>query len=151
MAGMTLTNGRIVDELAHECQIRDAYKRHLLSERPREKFIAKEVTYTLSSVRADMRTLDSDGIIREWEFKKKATVTSIGQILNYVRLAREEYDFKRRVRGVIAALDFDKDLFRTIEMMNLGIELVQIPPWMYRGGMLPIALDEDPGFSMPEE
>src|SRR5207237_389767 len=113
----------------HESRIRDLYAERLEQERPFERFVNKEVRYRLSGVRADMRTVDRRGLLREWEFKIHGDYRALGQILIYVAHARHELGF-RPVQGVIAAFTFLPELRRAVEIMNLNIELLTLPPWM---------------------
>jgi hypothetical protein len=84
-----------------------------------------------------MRTVDKTQLLREWEFKIHADYRALGQILTYIALARRERDFARVVRGVIAAFDFQPEVRLAIEVLNLGIELVILPPWMAAAGGIP--------------
>jgi hypothetical protein len=128
--------GLLKSDFEHECRVRNCFRDHLGTLRPGEELHSVEVQYKSSKRRADMRTVTQDNVILEWEFKIRAGVDSIGQVLNYVRIAREEFCFAP-VRGVIAALGFENDVVRTCEVMNLGIELVKIPIWMHAGGKIP--------------
>lgn len=121
---------------AHESRIRNLFAQRLDLERPFERFVKKEVRYRRSTVRADMRTVDCNGLMREWEFKIHADYRALGQILIYVAHARQELGF-RPVQGVIAAFTFVAELRRAVEIMNLNIELLTIPPWMRAAGDIP--------------
>jgi RecB family endonuclease NucS len=123
---------------AHETHIRNAYSTNLSFYRPLEALIKREVSYSMAPVRADMRTVDQDDILREWEFKLTADYSALGQILTYVALARREYKFQRQVRGVIAAFQIPGLVRETIETMNLGIELVSIPYYLCAAGNVPL-------------
>ena len=125
----------------HESRIRDLYAQTLTAERPFERFVKKEVRYPQSPVRADMRTVDYNDLLREWEFKIHADYRALGQILIYVARARKELAF-RPVRGVIAAFTFLPELRHAVEIMNLNIELLTLPPWMRAAGGVPP--DSDP-------
>ena len=96
----------------------------------------KEVTYRESAIRADMRTVDCNGMLREWEFKIHADYQALGQILIYVAHARQEMAF-RPVQGVIAAFSFLPELRRAVDLMNLSIELLTLPAWMRAAGCVP--------------
>jgi hypothetical protein len=83
-----------------------------------------------------MRTVDCNDLLREWEFKLHADYRALGQILIYVSYARQELGF-RPVQGVIAAFTFLPELRRAVEIMNLNIELLTLPPWMRAAGGVP--------------
>ena len=121
---------------AHECHIRNAYAESMCSHRPNERVISRETRYAATGLRADLRTVDQKGTLREWEFKIAAGHIALGQLLTYVAHARVELGF-RPVRGVIASFSFTDELQRTIEVMNLNIELVTLPQWMVGGGLAP--------------
>ena len=76
---------------SHECRIRDCYADHLATLRPCEVVSKREVRYAASLVRADLRTLDESGVLREWEFKLCADYSALGQILCYTALAKREF------------------------------------------------------------
>jgi hypothetical protein len=122
---------------AHECRIRNAYASDLKLQRPHEKVLSRETRYTSTAMRADLRTVDSSGLIREWEFKINADHHALGQVLTYMAHARIELKF-RPVRGVIASFVFTDELLRTVEVMNLNIELVTLASWMACGGNIPV-------------
>lgn len=124
---------------SHECRIRDCYADHLASLRPCEVVSKREVRYAASLVRADLRTLDESGILREWEFKLRADYSALGQILCYTALAKREFGFDRRVQGVIAAFEVPHEIRLAVNVNNLGIEFVEIPRWMRRAGAVPEA------------
>jgi hypothetical protein len=121
---------------ARECRVRDYFAQHVPYVRPRERLVSREQRYDGSLVRADMRTVDEYNVLREWEFKLHADRDAIGQILQYVALARRQEDF-RPIRPVIAAFTFTAEMICTVEVMNLNIELVTIPDWMRWAGGLP--------------
>lgn len=121
---------------AHESRIRNLYAQRLELERPLERFVKKEVRYRDSAIRADMRTVDSHGLLREWEFKIRADYRALGQILIYVAHARQELGL-RPVQGVIAAFSFLPELRRAVDVMNLNIELLTLPIWMRAAGGVP--------------
>lgn len=120
----------------HECRIRNAFAGDFRTQRPSERVLSRETRYKATGLRADLRSVDRSGLIREWEFKINADHYVLGQILTYVAHARREMNF-RPVRGVIAAFTFSEDLRMAIEVMNLNIELVLVPPWLRRGGKNP--------------
>ena len=121
-------------EKSSERQIRDYYAANLPEFRPRELVLGKEVTYKSSSVRVDMRTVCSDNVIYEWEFKKFAEYKSLGQILTYMSLAELEFGSGVYIRGVIAAFGFDRHLQQTLRIQRLHIELVKLPDWIRNAG-----------------
>ena len=88
----------------------------------------------MPGARADMRTVDHGQTLREWEFKIEADYSSLGQALVYVALARRASNFERPVRGVVAAFSFPDHIAYANEAMNLGLELVEIPPWLRQAG-----------------
>ncbi len=124
-----------MEDFARECKIRDCFRDNLNELRPNERLVATEPTYRRTKVRADLRTVDHLGVLREWEFKLHACYSALGQVLTYVSHARVEKNFERNIRGVIAAFSFREDLEQTVRVMNLGIELVTIPAWMAKGGL----------------
>jgi hypothetical protein len=124
-------------KFAHETRIRDVFSNNLTIHRPLERLVKREVKYANSLVRADMRTVDQDDLLREWEFKLVANYSALGQILTYLSLIRREYKFKRQIRGVIAAFVIPPLIEETIETMNLGIELVRIPNSLRAAGNIP--------------
>ncbi|MBJ6146299.1 hypothetical protein [Hymenobacter sp. BT559] len=129
---------------AHETRIRNAFASVLRDYRKNERVAQKEVKYIEAGARADMRTVDHHNIIREWEFKIEADYSALGQILVYVALARKEFQYRRLVRGVLAAFTFPENLVYTIEAMNLGIELYTIPGHLQNAGNLGATLPEGP-------
>jgi hypothetical protein len=100
--------------------------------------VARENGYAGTAVRADMRTIDRRNIIRLWEFKIRASYEALGQILVYVAMARRAEGYDQPIRGVIAAFEFQPEIVYTVEGMNLGIELVTLPPVLALGGGIPI-------------
>ena len=122
---------------APERQVRDAYARQLNRFRSQERLVAREARYQSSNHRADMRTVDALNVLREWEFKLHADVSAIGQLLRYVALCRRDQNYQRTVIGVLAAFDFAEDVVFTNASMNLGIELVRLPPWLRNAGFAP--------------
>jgi RecB family endonuclease NucS len=121
---------------AHECRIRNAFARDFKVQRPSEKVLSRETRYAATALRADLRSIDTNGLLREWEFKIDADHYVLGQVLTYIAHARRELGF-RPVRGVIAAFSFTDDLRMAIEVMNLNIELVTVPLWMSSAGAVP--------------
>jgi hypothetical protein len=121
---------------APEIRVRDYFAAHLGRMRPSERLVATEQRYRETGLRADMRSVDEQDCLREWEFKIHADYRAIGQILTYVGCARRELRF-RPVRAVIAAFSFSPDVPITNETMNLSIELVTIPDWMRAAGGVP--------------
>jgi hypothetical protein len=121
---------------AHECRIRNAFARDFKAQRPTERVLSRETRYIATALRADLRSVEKSGLLREWEFKIQADHYVLGQILTYVAHARQEMRF-RPVRGVIAAFSFSDDLRMAIEVMNLNIELVTVPLWMSSAGSVP--------------
>lgn len=120
-----------------ESRVRDYYAAELGQHRPGELLIARENSYAGTAVRADMRTIDRRNIIRLWEFKIRASYTALGQILVYVAMARRAEGHDRPIRGVIAAFEFQPEIVDTVERMNLGIELVSLPPVLALAGGIP--------------
>jgi hypothetical protein len=129
------------ENFEHECRIRDAYAANLAHERPRERLLSREHTYgavSVRSIRGDMKTLAPNNALHIWEFKIKAGYSGLGQILVYVAMARKAVRFEKRVCGVLAAFSFQPEIPEAIELLNLGIETVEIPPKYRRaGGILP--------------
>ncbi len=83
-------------DFQHECRIRDFYTQHLSSERPNELRVSTEQGYSGSLLRADLRTVDKNNLLREWEFKIWADYRALGQILTYVALARHRENFTQK-------------------------------------------------------
>jgi len=125
------------DNLANECRIRDYYAVNLGIFRPEQKLARCEQRYSNSSLRADMRTVNPQNTILEWEFKINADYKALGQILQYVALAREN-EKSRVIRGVIAAFTFTPELRLANERMNLNLELVLLPTWLRGAGAPPL-------------
>jgi hypothetical protein len=125
---------------SHECRIRDFYANNLSRERADELLLDTEHSFSDGSTRADMFTVDKSDLMRIWEFKIKADYEALGQILTYVALAKQKTDFKRSIRGVIAAFEFRREIQIAIEVLNLGIEQVIIPAWMAQAGNIPLTL-----------
>jgi hypothetical protein len=122
---------------AHECHIRDLYAKRLSEFRPEEMLLKTEHSYAGSRVRADMRTISSNGVIRVWEFKIFASYEGLGQALTYLALARKEQGFERPIRAVLAAFEFQPEIRTTNEVLNLGLELVDLPAKLRLAGGVP--------------
>jgi hypothetical protein len=122
------------DDFARECLIRDRYAERLADFRPRERLLRTENTLAGSRVRADMRTVDNADVLRIWEFKIAASYAGLGQILTYLALERRATDFKRDVRGVLAAFIIQPEIRFAVAVLNLGIELVVLPPTLRLAG-----------------
>lgn len=131
-----------LEEFAHECRIRDLHSKHFFELRSDERVITTEHRCGAANVRADLLTVDKSNTLREWEFKIRADYKALGQILTYVALTREEKGFERSVRGVIAAFEFQAEVKRAVEVLNLGIELIQIPVWMAQAGGIPVTTSQ---------
>jgi hypothetical protein len=129
------------NEFERETRIRDAYAMNLAQERPGEHLLGTEHTYgpaSIRSIRGDMKTLAPNNDLHIWEFKIKAGYSGLGQILVYVAMARRAVGFEKRVCGVLAAFSFHPEITDAIELLNLGIETVEIPPkYRLAGGILP--------------
>jgi RecB family endonuclease NucS len=139
-----------LEEFAHECRIRDLYSQHFCELRSDEYVITTEHRCGTANVRADLLTVDKSNTLREWEFKIRAGYKALGQILTYVALTREEKGFERSVRGVIAAFEFQPEIRRAVEVLNLGIELIEIPAWMAKAGEIPITTQISEVVSIPK-
>lgn len=120
----------------HECRVRDLYAARLEELRPSERLLSTEHTYGDGSIRGDMKTVDAANTIRVWEFEIFCSYTGLGQILTYVAAARRATSFKRRIRGVLAAFEFQREVAEAVDVLNLGVELVHIPPKFRRAGGL---------------
>lgn len=127
---------------AHECKIRDYYCSRLKEFRRDELAIKREATFEGWALRADLRTVDHNNVLREWEFKIRADYSSLGQILTYTALMREQLNFERDVQGVIAAFQIPDYLLKAIRINNLSIELVTLPEWMAKAGEVPLTTQE---------
>lgn len=128
----------LAEKYAGECKIRDLYSRRLTEFRPAERLLGTESMFEGSSVRADMRTVDEHNVLRIWEFKIFAGYEGLGQALTYLALARKAVNFDRPVKGVLAAFDFQSEIVSAVEVLNLGIELVAIPPKLRHAGGVPL-------------
>ncbi len=124
------------EAFARECKIRDAYAARLREFRPQEWLLKTENTLAGSRVRADMRTVDSANRLRLWEFKVDVSYDGLGQILTYVALERRA-QLDRQVRGVLAGFTIQPEIQIAIEMLNLGIEIVELPSLLRLAGGVP--------------
>lgn len=137
----------MADQYAHECRIRDAYSQRLREFRPKERMLNTEHPYANGRLRADLRTIDDEGVRRIWEFKISAGYGALGQILTYLAQARKDALFESTVRGVLAAFHFHQEVWTTVEVLNLGIELVVIPEKLSMAGGV---LSPPTGFRAPQ-
>ncbi len=120
--------------------MRNAYADELQRYRPLELEVSRErLPGTADCKRADLFTVDRHGLLRVWEFKVRATGASLGQLLVYLALCRRHYNGKRVVRPVLAAAEFDPDVTFAIEALNLGIEVVVLPPAVLNAGRIPFS------------
>ncbi|MEU0859275.1 hypothetical protein ABZ352_28205 [Streptomyces griseofuscus] len=126
----------LADGYAHECAIRDTYARRLEDFRPQERLIRTELTYQEVGLRADMKTVDTDNVLRVWEFKIQADYNGLGQVLTYLAMERKSSP-GRQVRAVLAAFEFADSILETNETLNLGIEMITLPPMLRRAGSVP--------------
>jgi hypothetical protein len=126
------------ERFAHECRVRDLYAARLVEFRPLEKLLKTENTFAGSRVRADMRTVDSGNVLRIWEFKIAASYQGLGQVLAYLAMERLETNFRRVVRGVLAAFSFQSEVRAAVDVLNLGIELVELPVKLRLAGGIPV-------------
>jgi hypothetical protein len=65
------------------------------------------------------------------------TIGHQGRFLLYVAYARRERQFKRPIRGVIAAFTIPDELRIAVEVLSLSTEFVVIPLWMRAAGFVP--------------
>jgi len=137
--------------LPNEARVRSFYMEHLNSLHPEQRCVGIEVGYRNSSVRADARTVNKLNLRREWEFKIGADYSALGQILTYMATAKHDMNFKREIRGVIAAFSFRTDLVHTIEVLNPNVELVTIPNWVRYAGRVPMNLEASRPPSIPSK
>ena len=136
-------------DFAGECRIRDFYSTQLPDLRPNEIVVEREATFSNWPLRADLRTVDQSQVLREWEFKIRADYSSLGQILIYTALIREQLNFERDVQGVIAAFEIPDHLVKAIRINNLNIELVTLPTWMAQAGNIPSMLSNAAPIEVP--
>ena len=133
----------------HESLPLPYYSTQLKTQRPNELLIKREATFECYGLRADLRTVDDKDVLREWEFKLTGDYSSLGQILTYTALLREQLKFKRVVRGVIAAFEIPEFLVKAVQINNLSIELVILPKWMALAGNIPLPAQEAPSIELP--
>jgi hypothetical protein len=133
------------ETLAHECAIRNEYANRLASFRPDEKLLKTEWTFAKARARADMRTIDRNNVLRIWEFKIVADYSGLGQALVYLAHTRLEKMFEMPVKGVLAAFVISPELRTANEVLNLGLELVEIPAQLRRAGGIPTSTGSAPG------
>jgi RecB family endonuclease NucS len=125
--------------------MRDAYADELDRYRPHEVEVSRErLPGATDQKRADLFTVDRHGLLRIWEFKVRATAASVGQLLVYLALCRRHYAGKRVVRPVLAAAEFDPDVTFAIEALNLGVEVVVLPPAVLNAGRIPFSRPSEP-------
>jgi hypothetical protein len=91
-----------------------------------------------------MRTVDSGNVLRIWEFKIAASYDGLGQILSYLALERLATAFGRRVEGVLAAFSIQPEIRTAIGVLNLGIELVELPAKLRLAGGVPAITNSTP-------
>jgi hypothetical protein len=127
----------LAEVFAHECRIRDLYAARLDEFRPRERLLKTESRPAGSRLRADMRTVDRSDVLRIWEFKIAASYEGLGQILTYVALERLANNFQRDVQGVLAAFTIQPEIRTAIDVLNLGIEVVELPNKLRLAGGIP--------------
>jgi hypothetical protein len=146
-----LNSDDVSRKFAYECHIRDCYAAQLAALRPNELLSQREVSHQKSKVRADLRTVNKQDVIFEWEFKIRADYSSIGQILVYVAQAKTDFGFERTVRPVIAAFDFPEEIKLAVHVNNLGIEMVVLPLWMRNAGFVPSLTSSPPKIIIPRQ
>lgn len=129
-------DGHLVDDFARECEIRDHYASQLSEHRSCERLIRTEPTFAGSSLRADMKTVDASNVLRVWEFKIHADYRGLGQVLTYLALERLSSP-GRQVRAVLAAFTFSTEITQANEILNLGIEMITLPPKLQLAGKIP--------------
>jgi len=133
------------ETLAHECAIRNEYAQRLAHFRPDEKLLKTEWKFASARARADMRTIDRYDVLRIWEFKIVADYSGLGQALTYLALTRLEKKFEAPVKGVLAAFVISPEIRTANEVLNLGLELVEIPAQLRRAGGIPTSTEHTPG------
>jgi hypothetical protein len=125
---------------ARERAIRDSYADDLQRYRPEELEVNREALPGLQNrKRADLVTVDRQRLLRVWEFKIRATAEALGQLLVYLALCRRHYGDQRVIRAVLAAAEFDPDVTCAIEALNLGVEVVVLPPAVLNAGKVPFS------------
>ncbi|MGQ4620028.1 hypothetical protein [Nocardia sp. R7R-8] len=141
----------LLGDIARECAIRDAYAQRLSEFRPDERLLNTEHTFRGNKIRADMRTVDRSDIVRVWEFKIVADYRGLGQALAYWAQERADSQLQRPVKGVLAAFDFQSEIVNAVENLNLGLELVTIPPKLRAAGFVPqsVPLPSTPALLIP--
>ncbi|MGV0157132.1 hypothetical protein ACSW29_27715 [Rhodococcus sp. GB-02] len=132
------------ETLAHECAIRNEYAKRLADFRPHEKLLKTEWTFANARARADMRTIDRSDVLRIWEFKIVADYSGLGQALTYLALTRLEKKFEVPVKGVLAAFIIRPEIRTANEVLNLGLELVEIPVHLRLAGGIPMSTERAP-------
>ena len=133
----------------HECRVRDLYAARLQDERPNERLLDTEHSYPGTAIRSDMRTLDRANDVRVWEFEIVCSYTGLGQVLTYLAVARRAEGFERRVRGVLAAFEFQPEILLAVEALNLGLEIVHIPAKYRLAGGVPARAAPPPAPVIP--
>jgi hypothetical protein len=134
---------------AHECRVRDLYAARLKEFRPQERLLKTENGFAGSRVRADMRTVDIRNELRIWEFKILASYEGLGQILTYLALERLATGFRRNVQGVLAAFSIQPEIRTAVDVLNLGIELVELPAKLSLAGGIPAITNFGPVPDIP--
>ena len=124
---------------ARELAMRNAYADELSTYRSQEYEVSREGLPGGTRRRADLHTVDRNEVLRVWEFKIRATPDALGQLQMYLWLCRLHYGLSRVVRPVLAAAEFDPELPAVIEGLNLGIEVVRLPPAVLNAGDVPFA------------
>lgn len=109
-----------------ERQLRDKFAARLSDFRPNEKLLGCEITYRCG-LRSDMETIDKDNTVRIWEFKLNADYSAIGQLIVYMAMKRNENKGKKKIVGVLAAVEIPKFIEEAIYSSGLNIEVVSIP------------------------
>lgn len=118
--------------------MRDHYAADLRAYRPNELEVSREaIPGSIRRKRADLLTVDRQRNLRVWEFKVRAAAGALGQLLVYLALCRRHYGEHRVIRPVLAAAELDPDLTFTIEALNLGVEIVELPAAVLNAGKVP--------------
>ncbi|SER47463.1 hypothetical protein [Streptomyces qinglanensis] len=126
----------LAEDFAHECAIRDSYARRLVDFRPQERLVRTELMFPEVGLRADMKTVDTNNVLRVWEFKIQADYNGLGQVLTYLAMERK-CSPGRQVRAVLAAFEFADSIIEANEILNLGIEMITLPSMLRRAGTVP--------------
>jgi hypothetical protein len=144
---MTSSQDPNADSLAHEVRIQKAYAERLADQRPLEKLMSHGYRFDSCGLIADMATIDKSDVMRIWEFKIDADYRSLGQIITYIAHARYEELMRwappsphKRIVGVLAAFTFQPEVLLANVVMNCGIEIVVIPPFLRNAGDVPPAM-----------